>query len=50
MFEESTEKYGENDKKTNNWKTSLNKAEAEIIKLEKELGDNKKALNESELF
>ena len=28
-LEESTEKYGENDKKTNNWKTSLNKAEAE---------------------
>ena len=47
-LEESTEKYGENDKKTNNWKTLLNKAEADLIKLEKELGDNKKTLDESE--
>ena len=27
---QSSEKYGENDKKTNNWKVSLNKAEAEL--------------------
>lgn len=42
---ESSEKYGENDKKTNAWKTSLNKAEAELIKMEKELKDNEKALD-----
>ena len=47
-LEQSSEKYGENDKKTNAWKISLNKAEAELIKLEKELGDNEKALKDSE--
>lgn len=46
-LEQSSEKYGENDKKTNNWKISLNKAEAELIKLEKELDDNEKALKDS---
>ena len=29
--EDSAEQYGEHDKKTNNWKTTLNKAEAELI-------------------
>ena len=47
-LEQSSEKYGENDKKTNAWKISLNKAEAELIKLEKELSDNEKALKDSE--
>ena len=46
-LEQSSEKYGENDKKTNAWKISLNKAEAELIKLEKELGDNEKVLKDS---
>lgn len=46
-LEQSSEKYGENDKKTNDWKISLNKAEAELIKLEKELGDNEKILKDS---
>ena len=41
-LEEISERYGENDKKTNNWKVTLNKAEAELIRVEKELGDNKK--------
>ena len=47
-LEQSSEKYGENDKKTNDWKISLNKAEAELIKLEKELSDNEKLLKDSE--
>ena len=46
-LEQSSEKYGENDKKTNDWKISLNKAEAELIKLEKELSDNEKILKDS---
>ena len=33
--EDSAKKYGEHDKKTNNWKVSLNKAEAELTKMEK---------------
>lgn len=33
--EDSAEQYGEHDKKTNNWKTTLNKAEAELTKMEK---------------
>ena len=32
-LEESTKKYGENDNKTNTWRTSLNRAEAELIKM-----------------
>lgn len=46
-LEQSSEKYGENDKKTNNWKVALNNAQAELTKLENELSDNKKALDES---
>ena len=34
-LEESSEKYGENDKRTRAWKTSLNKAESELTKMEK---------------
>ena len=36
---QSSEKYGENDKKTNNWKVSLNKAEAELSRMEISLKD-----------
>ena len=36
---QSSEKYGENDKKTNNWKVSLNKAEAELSRMESSLKD-----------
>ena len=46
-LEQSSSKYGETDKKTNDWRISLNKAEAELIKLEKELDDNEKALKDS---
>jgi chromosome segregation ATPase len=41
---ESSEKYGENDKRTQAWQVSLNKAEAELMKMEKELGNNNSAL------
>lgn len=36
---QSSEKYGENDKKTNNWKVSLNKAETELSRMESSLKD-----------
>lgn len=36
-LQQSSEKYGENDKHTNNWRTSLNKAEAELSKMENSL-------------
>ena len=38
-LEESSKKYGENDNKTNTWRTSLNRAEAELIKMENSLKD-----------
>ena len=38
-LEEASEKYGENDKRTNNWRTSLNKAETQLSKMEKNLSD-----------
>jgi TP901 family phage tail tape measure protein len=36
---QSSEKYGENDKKTNSWKVSLNKAETELSRMESSLKD-----------
>lgn len=39
--------YGESDKRTMDWQASLNKAEAELFKLNDELSNNQKALNES---
>ena len=41
---QSSEKYGENDKKTNGWKVSLNKAEAELSSLKKNSATTKKFL------
>ena len=38
-LQQSSEKYGENDKHTNNWRTSLNKAEAKLSKVEKNLSE-----------
>ncbi len=32
-LDQSIEKYGENDKKTNAWRASLNKAEADLFKM-----------------
>lgn len=46
-LESSSEKYGENDKKTQNWQISLNKAEAELIKMQKELSSNNQELDKS---
>lgn len=39
--------YGESDKRTMAWQVSLNKAEAELFKLNDELSNNQKALEES---
>lgn len=39
--------YGESDKRTMAWQVSLNKAEAELFKLNDELSSNQKALEES---
>ena len=36
--------FGENDKRTQNWQVQLNKAEAELVGMEKELKANDKAL------
>ena len=44
---QSSEKYGENDKKTNNWKVSLNKAEAELSRMESSLKDVNSQLEKS---
>ncbi len=41
---QSSEKYGENDKKTNNWKVSLNKAETKrISRMESSLKERKRS-------
>ena len=42
-----SEKYGENDKKTNSWKVSLNKAEAEHSRMESNLKDVNSQLEKS---
>ncbi|MEG0168136.1 MAG: phage tail protein, partial [Ruthenibacterium sp.] len=39
--------FGENDRRTQNWQTQLNNAQAELNKMGKELDDNNKALNAS---
>lgn len=44
---EASKKYGENDKKTLNWQNSLNKAESELILMQKELEKNNKILVEN---
>lgn len=46
-LEESIRKYGENDKKTNTWRTSLNKAEAELSEMENSLKGVKSQLEKS---
>lgn len=46
-LQKATENYGEADKRTINWQISLNKAEAELIKTEKELKDNSEALKQA---
>lgn len=46
-LEASAREYGESDTKTMKWQVSLNKAEAELVKMEKELQDNSKELNKA---
>lgn len=43
----SAEAYGESDKKTSAWKVSLNNAEAELVKMERELRANQEAVREA---
>lgn len=40
------DKYGENDKVTHGWQQAVNKATAELNKMERELSDNTKAISE----
>ena len=40
--------YGESDKRTQNWQISLNKAQAELVTMERSLEDNNKALTEAQ--
>ena len=46
-LQNSAEAYGESDKKTSAWKVSLNNAEAELVKMERELRDNQEAVEEA---
>ena len=45
---EAEKQYGENDKRTLNWKISLNNAEAELTHLNKEVDKNEKAMKDAE--
>lgn len=44
---EATEAYGENDKRTDNWRQSLNRAKTDLLKMNRELEDNSKYLDEA---
>ena len=46
-LQSSAEAYGEADGRTAKWKVSLNDAEAQLIKMERELRDNQEALEKS---
>ena len=46
-LQQSTEKYGEADKRTMQWQASLNNAEAELNNLNNQLDENKKKIAES---
>ena len=46
-LQQSAEKYGESDKRTMQWQTSLNNAEAELNKLNNKLDENKEKIEES---
>lgn len=46
-LQQSAEKYGESDKRTMQWQTSLNNAEAELNNLNNKLDENKKKIEES---
>ena len=44
---DSTEAYGENDKRTDGWRQSLNRAKTELIKMNRELEDTDQYLDEA---
>ena len=46
-LEKSKTEYGENSNKTLDWQTKLNKAEAELIKMNNEVEENEQAMKES---
>lgn len=46
-LQNSAEAFGESDKKTSAWKVSLNNAEAELVKMERELRDNREAMEQA---
>jgi len=46
-LKQSAEQYGENDNKTKEWQIQLNNAEADLIKLSKEVDNNKTALEQA---
>lgn len=45
VLEKAAEAYGENDRRTQSWAQKLNNAEAELIKMERSLEDNREAIN-----
>lgn len=47
-LEDAQKEYGENSKQANSWQISLNKAEAELISLQKELKANNSILSQNE--
>lgn len=46
-LQNSAEAFGESDKKTSAWKVSLNNAEAELVKMERELRTNREAVQQA---
>ena len=46
-LESSASAYGEADERTSKWKTQLNYAQAELVKMERELKDNEEALDKA---
>ena len=46
-LQNSAEAFGESDKRTSAWKVSLNNAEAELVKMERELRDNREAMEQA---
>ncbi len=46
-LENATQSFGESDKRTQAWQIQLNNAQAELNKLDKELAENEKALDET---
>lgn len=46
-LQNSADAFGESDKRTSAWKVSLNNAEAELVKLERELRDNREAIEQA---